>query len=414
MRRLISGFVASLTASALLAIVFGAAALRAQMQPVGGFIQAGGYIGPGDIISFTAWGSCMFGYSHAYSLPGTNSACDLSLQTNGATIQISTCTLPVGTNGLADWDKATPCPGGLTVNQWSANALGPPNLNGNTAVGTGSASGFVLTITGGCTGTFKTGYEIQTGHYITSLGTGTGCAGTYNLNVSTSIGSGTITGNPPRLMVQKIYDQTGNNACSAASCDLVQNTLTSQPFICPEVTGLTTCSGIPKGMIYQVNTLRVIQTANIYAASSPLGISVVSNILAGGIPLIFKAGGAGSGSTLSNAIYEFTASTNLWSCNGSAFTVSAADGAFHAGNCQMIDNPSTSTFNVDGTVATATQMVDTSTVSANPRISGRNSGGPQFYVGEVGWKAGDMTSLLEAVCKNQHKRYGGTLLPGTC
>jgi surface protein len=69
----------------------------------------------------------------------------------------------------------------------------------NTATFTGTVSGSVLTVTGTPTGTITTnmvisGGTLTAGSYITTFGTGTGGAGTYNLNQTTTGSSATITG----------------------------------------------------------------------------------------------------------------------------------------------------------------------------------------------------------------------------
>lgn len=81
-----------------------------------------------------------------------------------------------------------------------ANTIYGNVTNVLTASGTSSSiSGTVLTVGGTVTGTFLvgmflTGSGVTAGTYITSLGSGSGGAGTYNINTSQTVGSTTITG----------------------------------------------------------------------------------------------------------------------------------------------------------------------------------------------------------------------------
>lgn len=75
----------------------------------------------------------------------------------------------------------------------------PPDYNPIGTIGTGSVSGNVLTVTAVATGTYSvgqliTGTGVTSGTQITSLGSGTGLTGTYNLNNSMTTSSATITG----------------------------------------------------------------------------------------------------------------------------------------------------------------------------------------------------------------------------
>lgn len=75
------------------------------------------YQGPGDIVTFTAWGSCSFAYTAAVAA-ATGNMCDLVAITGGATV----CTLKSGTDGKAD--ITTSYCGGTTVPLACAAASG--------------------------------------------------------------------------------------------------------------------------------------------------------------------------------------------------------------------------------------------------------------------------------------------------
>ena len=90
-------------------------------------------------------------------------------------------------------------------------ALEVAGTTNTTFVGTGSITGTTLDITAVTSGTlavgdriFGTGVDYNT--VITALGTGTGGTGTYTLNNSQTVGSGTINAYPGRINVIRITD----------------------------------------------------------------------------------------------------------------------------------------------------------------------------------------------------------------
>lgn len=106
-----------------------------------------------------------------------------------------------------------------------------------TAVGTSTISGNVLTVTGTPTGTFAVGMIltgstlIPAGTYITSFGTGTGAAGTYNLSsrLDTAITTGvSLTGTTP--------------------------TITGFTLVSEALAALTTTAGTATGLTFQAQT----------------------------------------------------------------------------------------------------------------------------------------------------------------
>lgn len=71
------------------------------------------YTGPGDITTFTAWGSCTRAYNHTVASAG-HPACNLRRVSDNAT-----CTVSLAANGGVDISVGTPCNGNTqTVTAW--------------------------------------------------------------------------------------------------------------------------------------------------------------------------------------------------------------------------------------------------------------------------------------------------------
>jgi len=118
-----------------------------------------------------------------------------------------------------------------------ANTIYGNVTNHLTASGTASSiTGTVLTVGGTVTGTFLvgmflTGTGVTAGTYITSLGSGSGGAGTYNISTSQTVGSTTITGtadliqldNTTSLSVNDPIIFTGDAFTSNAFGNITQN-----------------------------------------------------------------------------------------------------------------------------------------------------------------------------------------------
>lgn len=112
---------------------------------------------------------------------------------------LATSTLDLDLNG----DTLTSGPITLTTaaSLSSVAAIITAAFNHFDATGTGSIAGTVLTVTGAPTGTFAPGQVISgagvtAGTKIVSLGTGTGGAGTYNVDTAQAVAAGVISAGP--------------------------------------------------------------------------------------------------------------------------------------------------------------------------------------------------------------------------
>src|SRR5579863_5475305 len=213
-----------------LAFVIALGALPAGAQWGNGFAQGptasgSAYVGPGDITPYKMFFSATRGYSAAAAAAQQNAVQLFRF------IDSSNCTAKLATNGNVDYTVGTPCNGGTqTVTDWA---------NGTNGVGTGSSAGTVLTITAMTSGSFAVGDvvygstsgSVYTGAtYITSLGTGTGGIGTYNISNSQTRTSQTVYATPG-IGVLTLYDQTIGNNCSGSSCDLSETGGTAMPLV---------------------------------------------------------------------------------------------------------------------------------------------------------------------------------------
>jgi len=139
--------------------------------------------------------------------PGTMSSSEPTHR--GGTVQNNTAALNyVGTRvkGTVNTSNTSVTAGSFSTGvKYTISALGTTNFVAigatSTAVVIGYISGTTLTVTstsssGLAVGTYITGTGITAGTYITALGTGSGGNGTYTVNQSQTVSSGTITGQP--------------------------------------------------------------------------------------------------------------------------------------------------------------------------------------------------------------------------
>ena len=153
-----------------------------------------------------------------FGMPGSQYATTFAGGLNAAVLALYTDIMS-GVSGTITAGVLTRYPNG-TYAQWRNSAIripsqlsvptvmaSPPTITAGAAssfnaVGTGTISGTVLTVSAMTSGTYRpgeilTGTGVTSGTYITSFGTGTGGTGTYNLNVASTVSSGvTITGAP--------------------------------------------------------------------------------------------------------------------------------------------------------------------------------------------------------------------------
>ena len=101
--------------------------------------SAPAYTGPGDVIAFSAWYSCTFGYSASYASGGANPACDVVNTATGLT----TCTFHVAASGTVSPSK---CNGSACAVACSVKKAYDPNRQRascySSYVGANAAHGF--------------------------------------------------------------------------------------------------------------------------------------------------------------------------------------------------------------------------------------------------------------------------------
>jgi hypothetical protein len=198
--------------------------------------------------------------------------------------------------------------------------------------------------------------------------------------------------------VSKIYDQTNGNACSGASCDLVQATAGNQPLL-----HLTGCGGSGlrpclEGVLGQSNG--ELDGANNFTTGTSHSISLVANRSAGTQQVQEISAVIGQST---KALFPHAA--GQWDCGGTVAT--AADATWHAGNCKAISGANNTTVNIDGVETTSTSSQ--SSLTGKPTIiqmSGELSTAVLYAEGgfadSVLWAAGTRTAL----CHNQRLYYG--------
>jgi hypothetical protein len=103
-----------------------------------------------------------------------------------------------------------------------------------TAAITASISGTVMTVTnvasgGLATNQFIYGTGVAPGTYITTLGTGGGGPGTYNLNVSQVVASGAMKAYGPDIVATALYQGTMNSWIQAQQKFVRDNNLAAVP-----------------------------------------------------------------------------------------------------------------------------------------------------------------------------------------
>jgi hypothetical protein len=198
--------------------------------------------------------------------------------------------------------------------------------------------------------------------------------------------------------VSKIYDQTNGNACSSASCDLVQATAGNQPLL-----HLTGCGGSGtrpclEGVLGQGSG--ALTGANNFTTGTSHSISLVADRSTGTQQIQEISGVIGQSA---KALFPHVA--GQWDCGGT--TTTAADATWHVGNCAAVSGISNTTVNVDGTETTGTSSQ--SSLTGKPTIiqmSGASLTAVLYAEGgfadSVLWTVGTRTAL----CHNQRLYYG--------
>jgi hypothetical protein len=200
--------------------------------------------------------------------------------------------------------------------------------------------------------------------------------------------------------VSKIYDQTNGNACSGASCDLVQATAGNQPNLL-----LTGCGGSGTLPCLQGGPNQgsgALTSANNFTTSVPSSRSLVGDRPVSSSLQIQEMSVVIAQS--SKALFPHAA--NQWDCGG--LTATAADAAWHAANCSVTTGVNNTNINVDGTETNGT--TSQAILTGLPTIIQMSGHGGAFTVlfGEAGYADNVLWSLGTriALCHNQRIYYG--------
>lgn len=336
--------------------------------------DAHGYVGPGDITSYTAWFGVR-GYSAAVAAPGTAPAVRVRRASDNAETDIVILT-------TGDLDVAT--------------AAAFTSVD---ATGTGDISGTTLTFTGGTIGDVVTGGGTLPGTFIIS-----GTSPTWTVNLPQTVASATLT-LTFGLFVTTIYDQTAGGAC-AGSCNLVQATTTRQPVLL--LTSGGSGGALPGifGRHVGANRSRLDSAGNHTPATGVLSQTVVANRRIGTENIEMF------GLINQNRI-DAGPAANQWTltAGGGLVTATATDEAWHAAN--GVINGASSVINIDGTETTGTATGSTSADLLRSYQSAGSVANVYVMLGEAGlkdnvvWSAGTRTDL----CANQRAYWGIT---GSC
>lgn len=288
----------------LLAALAPLAALACPVEPSCAWLIQGGsaYVGPGDIVAFTAWYG-LRGYSNAKAAAGNTKMMNIRKVASG-----EYCDVYVAANG------------GLGV----------------TANCTGASDG--LTVAAFCVVDCR---------------------------------------------VKKLYDQTGNNACAAATCDLVQGTQANEP---------TLSSSVGFVQISLGNSPVALTSANNFTPSSAIqSFSAVANRKTN-VTTVRVMAGVGLGNQLEGK----GPVANVWRLLGGtsgSLDGTATDQFFHAANGVM--NGASSALMIDTTTTTGT--VTASTTAGTPTIGEVSAGllltKEHGFINNYALSSGDRTAL---------------------
>ena len=184
--------------------------------------------------------------------------------------------------------------------------------------------------------------------------------------------------------VQIWYDQTGNNACAASSCDIIQNTTGNQP-------ALAFASGFDY-VRFDAASMLLNSANNFTPSAAKLSVVGVANRTIGsaGTRVLYNVG-SGNGLATGNSA---TNVWHLWGSGSAAFSAAAADSVWHAGIA--IINGASSILTIDGSDTTGTATASTS--AAAPSSGTTPSGVAQRsreggFIDNYALSSGERTSL---------------------
>lgn len=341
-------------------------AAHAQMLMLGAGSSGVVYQGPGDIQSGAVAWYGLRAYSHAAANAGT------SALTVRRASDSSTDTIAVLVNGA------------LNVNAAIVFA-------GTDATCAGTIAGTVLTVSSCGSGTIRkndpiSGAGIVAPAFITTFGTGTGGAGTYNLNQSQTVTfSETITFSVP-LYVTSWNDQTGNGHT------LAQATTTAQPLFLPYCTPNNgPCLAFGTG----------VQVAHLDNGSFPTEAQPFTEVFAG---QTYSGQSAGTFATSSTTTDGVDNTTQAYIYAGTSKAYSFSQGAWHAE--QSLFAGSSSESYLDGTT-TALNSPGTNSLTSSLKVG--DDAGSDVLNGlmlEVGIWDSNISGTFGTMNTNMHTFWG--------
>lgn len=337
------------------------------------------YAGPGNIVSGALGWYGLRAYSTAIAAAGTQTIVDLRRISDNAT-----CTAKIATSGYVDLTVGAPCNSNTqTVTAWANNDSSCTGAIATTTLTVASCTKGNLIV-----GLPITDANITSGTVITALGTGSGGAGTYTVNISQTAGSAVFTA-PGYAAASKIYDQ------SASSKDALQATAGNQPILIFDC-GL----GFPC-LMTRTSGMSLQTSGNVTPATGIGSISGVACVK--GAPSTSYVLGTGGGSVA--AIFS-TNSANTWRITGGtsgSISPTANDLTCHAAN-GVITNSSSSFLNIDG-ASTSGTLVGATSAGVQSAIFG---GSTIYYWQESGyWDNISFTSgNANSINTQQHSAWG--------
>lgn len=339
------------------------------------------YIGPGDIVSFTAWWG-LRAYNGAIVTTGTQALVNIR-----RTSDSRTCDIIVNSSGGAGLlgNCSTGGDNGSTPLSWATRGTFTGVMTGTTSLATTGDPCTAVANDQLLGAGFTTYTTIQS---ITSCAAGTGA---YVLNKSYTLSSFAVTDLIPTV-IPELYDQTGNGH------NLLQATTANQP------TYAFNCATVGTLPCFQIKSSAIAMAASgtVTPATGTVSFTAVAERATGttlSARLVTENGSTNNRLSFSTA--------NLWGVTGGSsgsVNATATDAVWHA--VQALANGASAVVNIDGTETTGTATGNTT--AGAPSIL-FNAGSGVDYETEMGfsdnvaWSSGNRSSL----CHNEYA-YNGT------
>ena len=355
---------------------------QAQLYPV---ISAPSYTGPGDIAStsFTAWWGL-----RAYDAAAASATVD-AVDVNCNSTPGTAYTIHVTSAGnLNTATILSDC----TTSTFSGSMVGTTTLST-----TGDSCAAIV-------GAQVIGAGITSPTTVVSKTSCSGGAGVYVLSQSFTISAESMTALLP-VLASKLYDQTGGNACTSASCNVVQATGSEQPGIYLNCLNGAT---LPCLRLVGSSTQFMQAASNFTPATGLVSMSVVGETSTAVSTPLMEENGA-------NNFIEVTGTAGTWRLTATAnFNFTASASTPHSVNGVVNTSGLTSVANVDGTETSTTTLTGTTTTGKPTVLSVTGSSNTEIsevgFADNVGWSS----TTRNAVCSNQYAYWGTATPSGSC